>query len=83
MNKRLTKICKYLTFVLRHHPEAIGIQLEPYGWVEIDKLVQNANAAGKSITREHVQQVVEQDEEKAFAISEDGMKIRAVLGPAK
>ncbi|QDS88577.1 RNA 2'-phosphotransferase [Rosistilla ulvae] len=80
MNKRLTKICKYLSFILRHHPEAIGVQLEAYGWLEIDTLLKNANAAGKSITREQVLQVVELDEEQAFAISEDGSRIRAVRG---
>ncbi|QDV68971.1 RNA 2'-phosphotransferase [Rosistilla carotiformis] len=82
MNRRQTKICKYLGFVLRHHPEAIGIQPEAYGWVEIDALVANANAAGKSITRELVLQVVELDERKAFVISDDGQRIRAVVGNA-
>lgn len=82
MNRRLTKISKYLGFILRHHPEAIGLQLEPYGWLEIDALIANANASGKSITRELVLQVVAEDEEQAFALNDDGSRIRAVKGVA-
>mgnify|MGYP000300305435 CR=1 FL=1 len=50
MNRRLTKISKYLSFVLRHHPEAIGLELDAERWASVDQLVKNANANGKSIT---------------------------------
>ncbi|EMI18301.1 Phosphotransferase KptA/Tpt1 [Rhodopirellula maiorica SM1] len=78
MNKRLTKISKYLSFVLKHHPEAIGISLDPYGYVNIEELVKSANASGKSITTEQVYQVVAESEEQRFALSDDRLRIRAV-----
>tara|TARA_R110002073_G_scaffold11898_6_gene53624 strand:- start:11028 stop:11264 length:237 start_codon:yes stop_codon:yes gene_type:complete len=77
MNKRLTKISKYLSFVLKHHPEAIGIRLDPYGYVNIEELVENANASGKSITTELVYQVVAESEEQRFSLSDDRLRIRA------
>ncbi|GAA4473232.1 RNA 2'-phosphotransferase [Novipirellula rosea] len=77
MNKRLTKISKYLSFVLKHHPEAIGIRLDPYGYVNIEELVKNANASGKSITTELVYQVVAESEEQRFSLSDDRLRIRA------
>lgn len=78
MNKRLTKISKYLSFVLRHSPEAIEMKLDPDGWLNIDDLVKNANAHGKSITTEQVHAVVAGSEEKRFALSDDGLRIRAI-----
>lgn len=78
MNKRLTKISKYLSFILRHEPESIGMTLDPEGWLEIETLVQNANARGKSIQAAQIHEVIALSEEKRFEISEDSLRIRAV-----
>lgn len=78
MNKRLTKISKYLSFVLRHSPEAIGMKRDAEGWLKIDELIKNANAAGKSITLEQLHQVVATSEEQRFVLSDDGLSIRAI-----
>jgi putative RNA 2'-phosphotransferase len=78
MNRRLTKVSKYLSFILRHHPESIGLQLDPDRWASIDELVKNANANGKSITLAQVREVVALNELKIFALSDDGLSIRAV-----
>ena len=77
MNRRLTKISKYLSFVLRHNPETIGLELDAERWASVDQLIKNANAKGKSITLAHVQDVVAQDEKKMFVFSDDGLRIRA------
>ena len=79
MNNRLTKISKYLSFVLRHHPEAIGLKLDAERWVSVDTLVENANSKGKSITQKQVRDVVALDEQKMFVLSDDGLRIRAML----
>mgnify|MGYP000380308946 CR=1 FL=1 len=78
MNNRLTKICKYLTFVLKHHPESIGLELDPERWADVNTLVVNANSSGKSITLKQIQDVVALDEKKMFVLSEDGLRIRAI-----
>ena len=77
MNRRLTKISKYLSFVLRHNPETIGLELDAERWASVDQLVKNANAKGKSITLAQIQDVVAQDEKKMFVFSDDGLRIRA------
>mgnify|MGYP000508917448 FL=1 len=33
------KIGKYLCFILRHHPEKIGITLDEHGWADVDELL--------------------------------------------
>ncbi len=77
MNKRLTKISKYLSFILRHEPESIGLKLDPQRWANVDELVEKANSNGKTITLTQVQQVVALNEQKIFVLSDDGLRIRA------
>lgn len=76
MNRRLTKISKYLSFILRHHPEKIGLKLDAERWANIDELVSNANSRGKSITVEQIMDVVAQNEDKIFTLTDDGLRIR-------
>ena len=78
MNKRLTKISKYLTYILRHEPESIQLELDPEGWLNIDDLIRNANASGKSVTVAQLHEVVANNEPQRFAVSEDGLRIRAI-----
>ena len=77
MNKRLTKISKYLTFILRHEPATIGLKLDEDGCLNIEELVAAANANGKSMTLEQLRDVVRLDEKQLFKLSEDGLRIRA------
>lgn len=76
MNRRLTKISKYLSFILRHHPEKIGLKLDADRWANLDELVRKANSSGKSITLEQVKDVVAMNERKIFVLSDDGLRIR-------
>lgn len=76
MNRRLTKISKYLSFILRHHPEKIGLKLDSERWASVDELVKKANSSGKSITLEQVKDVVAMNERKIFVLSDDGLRIR-------
>lgn len=80
MNKQLDKISKFLSYILRHQPEAIGITLDTDGWVNIDNLIMQANQHGEQLTRELIEQVVKTSDKKRFTISDDGVKIRAAQG---
>jgi RNA:NAD 2'-phosphotransferase (TPT1/KptA family) len=42
MDQRLTRLSKRLSFVLRHHPDKIGIQLDPYGRVDLELLIKSS-----------------------------------------
>lgn len=81
MNKRLTKISKYLTFVLRHEPHSIGLKPDREGFLAVGELIQNANASGKKITIEQVQQVVAGHDPPLFTFSDDDERIRIVDRP--
>jgi len=78
--KYVTKISKFLSLVLRHKPERIGLALDQYGWVQVEDLIARAQKAGIDIDRQLLQIVVEQNNKKRFAFNEDGTKIRANQG---
>jgi putative RNA 2'-phosphotransferase len=80
MKNSLTETSKFLSYVLRHEPQAIGIELDSQGWVAIDELIQAANKSGKHFDRDLIQQVADTSEKKRFTISEDGLRIRAAQG---
>lgn len=78
--KELADTSKFLSFVLRHKPEAIGIVLDREGWADIDKLILCAQKAGKRLTRALLDTVVATSDKKRFSHSSDGRCIRAVQG---
>jgi len=80
MTKQLTDASKFLSYVLRHKPDAIGLALDREGWADIAALIAGAAQAGTPLDRTLIQQVVSTSDKKRFAISEDGLRIRAVQG---
>lgn len=78
--KERTRTSKFLSLVLRHEPQRIGIQLDPAGWVEVDLLLFACRQHGKPINRAELEEVVATNEKKRFAFSEDGQRIRANQG---
>ncbi|MHA6897178.1 RNA 2'-phosphotransferase [Ralstonia pseudosolanacearum] len=79
-NKQLDEVSKYLSYILRHKPEAIDLQLDIEGWADIESLISGSIKKGKSIDRETIQSVVANNEKKRFSISDDGKRIRAAQG---
>lgn len=80
MSEQHAEISKFLSFVLRHQPDAIGITLDLEGWADISALVTAAGNEGKKLDRDLLQAVVAASDKKRFSISEDGLRIRAVQG---
>lgn len=80
MSKQLSEVSKFLSYVLRHQPDAIGITLDLEGWTDIAALIAAAANDGKQLDRDLIQAVVTTSDKKRFAISEDGLRIRAVQG---
>ncbi len=80
MQNHLIKISKFLSLVLRHNPSKIGIALDSEGWVAVDELLQASHCANVPLTRELLEQIVEQNDKQRFSFSTDGLKIRANQG---
>ncbi|MBP6965309.1 MAG: RNA 2'-phosphotransferase [Armatimonadetes bacterium] len=78
--KEVKRVSKFMSFVLRHDPECIGLSVDANGWAEVDELISCANAGGRTLTREIVDEVVARNDKKRFVVSEDGRRIRAAQG---
>lgn len=79
-SKQLNEVSKFLSYVLRHEPQSIGLQLDTEGWAEIDSLITGAAKEGRLLDRELILAVVSSSDKKRFAISKDAQHIRAVQG---
>ena len=73
-------LSKYLSYVLRHAPDAGGIQLEPGGWVQIDRLLAGAASQGNPIERADFFNIVASSDKKRFTLSDDQTRVRAAQG---
>ena len=80
MRKELVHISKYLSLILRHRPETIGLALDDEGWVSISKLLRAAKKHGNPIDRSTLDEVVFSNDKMRFAFSKDGLRIRANQG---
>lgn len=74
------QISRFLSYILRHSPESIGLSLDKQGWGEIAQLIKLAQKQGNQLTYALIEDVVKTNDKKRFAISEDGLFIRAVQG---
>lgn len=68
-------LSKKMSWALRHAPEAAGVTLDRAGWVALAEL---ATALGA--TPEAIRAVVATSPKQRFAISEDGLRVRAQQG---
>jgi len=77
MNKKSIKqTSKFLSLLLRHKPETIGLKLDKNGWADIDELIEKSKDF--ILTRALIDSVVKQNDKQRFII--DGNKIRANQG---
>jgi putative RNA 2'-phosphotransferase len=79
-DKETVRASKFLSLILRHEPSRVGLQLDGAGWVDVDLLLEAVNRDGVPLTLDQLKHVVETNPKKRFALSEDGMRIRASQG---
>lgn len=69
-----------MSLALRHEPESLGLELDEAGWVELSALVAGLSDAGEAIDREGVLEIVRTSDKQRFALSPDGLRVRANQG---
>jgi putative RNA 2'-phosphotransferase len=80
MDNRSVMISKFLSLVLRHQPEKIGLSLSQSGWASVGQLIEASRSHGVEFTLEELQNVIASNDKKRFSLSEDGLWIRANQG---
>jgi putative RNA 2'-phosphotransferase len=78
--KSRTAASRFLSYVLRHEPVAVGITLDPAGWVSVEVLLDACARHGRRLSRADLDEVVATNVKQRFALSDDGQRIRANQG---
>lgn len=65
MNKEQARVSKFLSLVLRHRPEMLGISLQAGGWVAVEELLRKMSEKGNHLDFDKLQVVVDTND-KAF-----------------
>lgn len=78
--EKLKKVSKSLSYVLRHQPDSVGLELDESGWVEVARLVEAFRQHGKTLSVDLLQEVVRDNDKQRFEFSPDGGRIRARQG---
>ena len=77
----LTAISRYISLILRHKPEVIGITLDEHGWADVDALIRGIRKTNEpSFSRELLDEIVRTDSKQRYAYNEDHTLIRASQG---
>ena len=74
------RLSKFLSYVLRHRPDEVGLELDASGWVDVDELIRKCHAAGRSFDRERLEDLVAASDKQRFAFDRTGTRIRASQG---
>ena len=78
--KQLKKTSKFLSLVLRHRPELIGLDMDTAGWVDTRELLEKSKRKGYNLDFDTLEQVVANNNKKRFSFNDDQSRIRANQG---
>ena len=70
----------FISLLLRHKPQAAGIELDEHGWADVDELIAGINSTGRQITREILEEIVASDSKQRYSLDADHRLIRANQG---
>ena len=79
MGKR--NVAFYITFLLRHKPEEIGLHMDGHGWVSVAELMDGINSQGRYLLDfAQLEEIVRTDNKGRFRFSDDRSRIKACQG---
>ena len=69
---------KFISLILRHKPETIGITLDEHGWANVQEMINGINASSNHhLDEEMLEEIARTDEKQRYAYNEDHTLIRA------
>lgn len=76
----IEKLSRFISFILRHKPEEIGLTLDEHGWAKVTDLINGINRSGRRIDMSVLEEIVKTDNKQRYSFNEDKAKIRANQG---
>ena len=80
MGYKYKKISKFISLVLRHKPETIGLNLDFEGWASVDELLTKMSITNSEINFDILVDIVKTNDKQRFVFNTDKTKIRANQG---
>ncbi|MBR4760875.1 MAG: RNA 2'-phosphotransferase [Lachnospiraceae bacterium] len=74
------EVSKFISLILRHKPETIGITLDEHGWANVEELIEGVNRSHHTLDMERLERIVAEDEKQRYSFNEDKTLIRANQG---
>ena len=80
-DKQMKNTSKFISLILRHKPETIGISLDEHGWADVQELIAGVDRfPGQSLDMETLEEIVRTDAKQRYSFNEDHTLIRANQG---
>lgn len=79
-DQQIIRISKFLSLVLRHEPESIGLELDENGWTGVLSLISKVGRKFPGFNMATLEEVVAKNNKQRFAFNEDKTRIRANQG---
>ena len=80
MEEKHIKLSRFLSLVLRHKPEEIGLALDSEGYLFVDELIDGINSTGRNIDKKMLDEIINSDNKKRYSYDITGTMIRANQG---
>lgn len=75
----LIRTSRYISMILRHQPQKIGITLDEHGWANVDELIEGVNRT-HTLDFSMLEEIVATDDKQRYSFNEDKTLIRANQG---
>lgn len=80
MSNKNDKLSVFISLILRHKPEVIGIHLDEYGYANVCELINGINNNGRCLDLKILKEIVNTDKKGRYSFNEDFTKIKANQG---
>lgn len=79
--KQKTRTSRFISLVLRHRPEAAGLELDAHGWANVGELIAGVNGTGRyHLGFEELVDIEETDDKQRYSFDASRTRIRANQG---
>ena len=69
--KKEENLGRFISMVLRHKPEIIGITLDEHGWADVDTLIKAMNEHKKYIDKAMLEKIVAENDKKRYSFDKN------------
>ena len=74
------EISQFISLILRHRPDVIGIELDAHGWANVNEMIDGISKNYSGFSWNELKNIVETDSKQRYSFNDDHTMIRANQG---